>query len=477
MLTGNRAKAFVFAGVLAAGSFAVSGGAQAQSNAEMMRIIQQLQQKVEQLEGAVQNNSIDAKAAKDQAKAAHEAASASDGGGMKYKWGPSMTFKSTDGKFEMHVRGRIMVDFGHVSDNLNSQDRFATEFRRVRLGIEGKAWKDIKYKFEIDFADNEVSITDAYIQFKGWKGVKVTVGQFKETVSLDEQTSSRQITVIERAGFTDAFGFQRRIGLGLSFGFGDVGIDLGLYGGSDLSANEDTEGYAFTGRVYYTGEIGNGGAVHVGGSFRYRDLGNDIDGNEFRYRQRPVSHVSGERYISTDTLPYLKSDMFYGAEVAASFGSFFAAGEFGFLDADVESGMEGYYNGESSIGLMGAYGEVGWFITGETRPLEDGDWGRPKVKNPVFEGGWGAWAIAFRLDYLDLNDFSAGVNGGEQTSYIFNISWYLNRHTRFIFAYAHTDVSKGVCAAGFVCVEGDALVDVDGKASIDAVMGRFQVDW
>lgn len=475
MLTGKGAKAFLCAGVFAAGSFAASGSAQAQSNAEMMRIIQQLQQQVQQLQDQVQTNTANAEEAKEQAAAAQETAKSS--GGMEYKWGPSMTFKSADGKFEMHVRGRIMVDFGYVNDNIDFQDRFATEFRRVRLGIEGKAWKDIKYKFEIDFADNEVDIADAYIQYRGWKPVRITIGQFKETVSLDEQTSSRQITVIERAGFTDAFGFSRRIGVGMDAEFGDFGIAVGLFGGDDLSENEDSEGYAFTGRAWWEPKIGEDAVLHVGGSFRYRNLDNDLNDGEPRYRQRPVSHVS-ERYLNTGNLDNIKSDVFYGAELAGSFGPFFAAGEIGFLEVSVEDGFEALYNGEDNISFMGAYGEIGWFITGETRPLSGGDWGRPKVNNPVFEGGFGAWAIAFRLDYLDLNDFNAGVVGGEQLSYIFNISWYLNRHTRFILAYAHNDISDGICPVTVSCGFGAAEVDpITGNAKVDTVMGRFQVDW
>ena len=474
MLTGKSAKAFVCAGVIAAGSFAVSGNAQAQSNAEMMRIIQQLQQQVQQLQNQVQTNTANAEEAKEQAAAAQETAKSS--GGMEYKWGPSMTFKSPDGRFEMHVRGRIMVDFGYVgNDVVGEDDRFATEFRRARLGVEGKAWKDIKYKFEIDFADNEVDIADAYIQYRGWKPIRITIGQFKETVSLDEQTSSRQITVVERAGFTDAFGFSRRIGVGMDGEFGDFGVQLGIFGSGEIGDNENSEGYAFTGRLWWEPQF-EGGTVHIGGSFRFRDLDNDIDGEEVRYRHRPVAHVS-ERFVSTDTLEGVKSDTFYGAELAASFGPFFAAGEVGFLEGKIQDGFEGLYNGEDSYSLFGAYGEVGWFITGENRPLSGGDWGRPKVNNPVFEGGMGTWVVAFRLDYLDLNDFDAGINGGEQLSYIFNVSWYLNRHTRFILAYAHNDISDGVCPVNVSCNFGDAIVNADGDAKVDTVMGRFQVDW
>jgi phosphate-selective porin OprO/OprP len=474
---GKRLQGLAVASAAAVGAMAVSAsGAQAQSNAELMRMIQQLNSQVQNLEQQVEAANQKGEQA---VLAAEDAKKKAESGDVKWKWGPSPTIKSGDGKFEMHVRGRVMVDFGHVSDDFGFEDRNATEFRRARLGIEGIAWKDIKYKFEIDFADNEVSITDAYLQYKGWKGVKLTVGQFKEKVSLDEQTSSRQILAQERAAFTDAFEFARRIGVGLGFKAGGFVVDTGFYGGSDLSANEDREGYAFAARALYNMELGNDeGVIHVGGSVRYRDLGNDIDGSEFRYRQRPFSHVAGNRYVSTDTLDYIESDTFFGAELAGTFGPFHASAEYGWLKASVEDGMEAAYNGESSLNFQGGYVDFGWFITGEHRPMDDGEWDRPKVKNPVFEGGFGAWRILARLDYLDLNDFDAGVVGGRQMSYIFGVDWYLNRHTRVMVNYAHTKVTKGVCPAGSICNYGDALVDpVTGKNSIDAVTARFQVDW
>ncbi|MEN3974648.1 porin [Emcibacter sp. SYSU 3D8] len=466
--------------IAVAGAAAVSMGftanAHAQSNEQLLQMIQQLSATVENLEGQVEA----AKSTSEQAAlAAADASKKAQSGDAKWKWGPSPTIKSADGKFEMHVRGRLMVDFGHVSDSEGFEDRNATEFRRARLGIEGKAWKDVKYKFEIDFADNEVSITDAYLQYKGWKNVALTVGQFKERVSLDEQTTSRQILTQERAAFTDAFDFARRIGVGLDFKAGGFVLSTGVYGGADLSANEDKEGYSIAARALYNFELGNDKSVlHVGASFRHRDFGNDIDGNEFRYRQRPFAHVAGNRFVSTDTLDYIANDTFFGAELAGTFGPFHASAEYGLLKASIENGMEAAYNGEGSATFQGGYIDFGWFLTGEHRPLDEGEWDRPKIKSPVFEGGWGAWRLLARVDYLDLNDFDAGIVGGRQISYIVGVDWYLNRHTRIMVNYAHTDVSKGLCPTGATCGYGDALVNpITGKNSIDAITARFQVDW
>lgn len=496
MLIGKRTKILAAASIVAlAGSFAVP--ASAQSNAELMNLVRELTARVEQLEARLgegtQENVTAAAVAAEQAQAAAQQATqaaqvaeqastavaagaqADKGDGIKMKWGPSPTIKSEDGRFEMRVRGRLQADFGSINDNIGDQDRFATEFRRARLGVQGVAWNDIKYKFEIDFADNDVDITDAYLQYKGLKGWKFTVGQFKERVSMEEETSSLQIALMERAAFTDAFGFQRRLGVGVDFNHGDFFIMSALQGGSDLSENEDNEGFVVSVRTFWSPEIGNGGRVLIGGSIRHRDLDNDIDGTDIRYRQRPFAHTSGTRYVSTGTLPEIKSDLWYGFEVAGSFGPFWAAAEYGMAKAEIVSGMEALYNGESSVSFDGGFFDVGWFLTGETRPLKHGKWNRPEVNNPVFEGGWGALALVGRVDYLNLNDSSALVYGGRQVSYIFGVTWLLNRHARIMLNYARTQVSKG---SSNMALHGDAVVDpLTGKAGIDAVTGRFQIDW
>ncbi|MGI8853865.1 MAG: porin [Methyloceanibacter sp.] len=50
----------------------------------------------------------------------------------------------------------------------------------------------------------------------------------------------------------------------------------------------------------------------------------------------------------------------------------------------------------------GWYVEANWFLTGESQTYQKGVIGRPKVKNPVFKGGYGAWQLAGRYDVLDL---------------------------------------------------------------------------
>ncbi|PHZ85709.1 OprO/OprP family phosphate-selective porin [Paremcibacter congregatus] len=380
----------------------------------------------------------------------------SSGSPVKVKWEPAPSISSPDGKFEMNLRGRIYVDTAWINDQQDNENTQATEFRTARLGIEGKAWKDVKYKFEADFAGNEVDVKDAYIQWKGPLAVKV--GQFKTPNSLEEQTSSRYITFMERASFTDAFSLARQIGLGLGTSGKDYTVNVGIFRGANATDDED-EGLTFAGRVTYGPKMGDT-QLHLGASFRHQNKGDDQ--SSIRYRQRPHAHLAQNRYI--DTGRFADKDTFFGFEAAGVMGPISLQGEWAFVKANIKTPT----TGENDPTFNGGYIEASYMLTGESRAYKGskGSFQRIKVNNPVFEGGMGAWQVAARFDRIDLTDET--FFGGEQDTFLVGLNWYLNRHTRFMMNYSHaniknaTDVSKN---------------DVNGKNKVDTIGFRAQVDW
>jgi len=366
---------------------------------------------------------------------------------------PAFSLATEDGLFEFNLRGRLFADAGWVNDSDDTMNVGATEFRTARLGIEGKAWKSVKYKFEADFADNEVDIKDAYLQYSGSSG-KWKFGQFKTPNSLEEQTSSRHITFMERASFTDAFAITRMMGIGYGNGGDNWTLNAGIYRGT-AGSDGDKEGEAIAARFTYGQEF-DGGTWMFGASARHQNVGG---GSDIRYRQRPHNHLS-DRFVATSRIA--SKDNLFGFEAAVQAGSFHAASEWAFLSAS-EGGMGG-----NDASFNGGYFEAGWFITGEKKPLKlsKGTWDRPKVKNPVHKGGIGAWQLAAKFDRIDLTD--EGVNGGEQDTFIVGVNWYLNRHTRFMANYSHSSIEN----AFDVAANG-----ADGENSVDALGVRFQVDW
>lgn len=365
---------------------------------------------------------------------------------------PAFGLATDDGLFEVNLRGRIMADAGWVSDGDDSMNVKATEMRAARIGVEGKAWKDVKYVIEAEFAGNEVSLADAIVEYKTSTGTW-KFGHYKPPVSLEEMTSSRHVTFMERASFTDAFGLGRNVGIGYKNGGDTWTFNLGAFRGKNDGGMED-EGYIFAGRATYGQEFDNGKWL-LGASARVQDAGDGA----YRYRQRTHSHLAG-RLVDTGTIT--GDDALFILEGAMQYGAFHVASEWANLTAKDAAA------GGGNATLWGGYVEAGWFITGEAKNLNlgKGAWDRPKVNNPVHKGGMGAWQIAARFDKIDLT--GDGVYGGEQDTYLLGVNWYLNRHTRFTANYAHMTINK----AFNVSANG-----LDGKNDADALTLRFQVDW
>ncbi|RMF14290.1 MAG: hypothetical protein D6757_06580 [Alphaproteobacteria bacterium] len=344
------------------------------------------------------------------------------------------------------VRGRVQSDFGIVGDpqkigtGTNAADfspdhglGTTTEFRRARLGVEGEISK-WKYKFEADFANNEVDVTDAYVEYKGFKGIGITLGNQKTPVSMNEQTSSRFITFMERAAFTDAFGFSRELGASVNFHGKNWHWKSGIYSNGGFSGNDEKKGIILASRGHYTMPIANG-FVHLGGSVEYRDEG----AAHTRLRQRPFLHTTDTRFVNTGKMP-VDNSVFYGLELAAEQGPVSFEGEFGAKRSKFTAPiMPGAANHAS---FQGGYATLGWFLTGERKAYKSskGAFDRTKPLHPVGKGGWGALQLNGGIDWVDLTDHKADVAGGNQYTLNLGLTWIPISHVRFLVNYAHLKV-------------------------------------
>lgn len=386
-------------------------------------------------------------------KAAQEAT-----GGTKIAWKGAPEFSSDDG-WTFKPRGRLQYDFGHVSapDGIvNDGTGFSSELRRVRLGAEGSIPGGFGYRFELEFADGSAQLWDGYITYRA-DGLTVTAGQHNNFQSLDELTGANDTVLVERAAFTDAFGFERRLGLSAQYAIGPVLLQGGVFTDNVADLSDDgNNAVSVDGRAVFAPKLGDT-QLHFAGSAHWRDLGDTLTSG--RYRQRPLIHSTDIRFIDTGNVEGVNSETSYGVEALGIAGRFHAAGEAHWLDISRDAAAD--------AGFFGGYAELGYFLTDDSLGYRGGMIRAPKIAKPVGEGGIGAIALSLRYDYLDLVDRSASVIGGKQNGYIAGLSWWPIENLRFLLNYAHLEYD-------------DATLPAAGGSrsySTDVVGGRIQVSF
>jgi len=372
-----------------------------------------------------------------------------------WKGAPQLT---GEGGWSFKPRGRLQYDFGYVShpdDYVNPGLGFGSEIRRGRLGVEGGLPGGFGYKLELDFASGDVEFADAYLSYgKGpWEFI---VGQHNNFQSLEELTSSLHTSFIERAAFTDAFNFERRVGISAQYSKSNVLLQGGVFTDSiaDLNAvGGANNGYGFDTRAVFMPKMGNN-QLHFAGSFHWRDLQDSA--TSVRYRQRPAIHTTDVRFIDTGNITDARGETGYGLEAAGIFGPVYVASEAYWQKVKRD--------GFSDPSFFGAYVDAGYFFTGETRGYKGGKFDRVKVLKPFDKGGWGSLGANLRWDYLDLSDDL--IVGGKQNAFQLSLNWKPMDYVLFGLNFAHI-------------VYRDAAIVIDGDRdySVDVAGLRTQVDF
>ena len=416
-----------------------------QKEAALLERLNQMEQEVAKLRA--QLNVVENTQQQQAEKVAETRKVAQEKGATSVRFKGAPEIKTADG-WSFKPRGRILYDFNNLSSvpstiNIPGEG-FSNEARRVRLGVQGSIPGGFGYKMEADLLDG-VEITDAYLDYKTG-GLTVTVGQHNNFQSLEELSSSNDGSFIERSAFTDAFGFQRQVGVSAAYRTGMVLLQAGVFTDNIADLNDGNDSIGLDGRVVFSPKLGEA-QLHLGGSVHWKDLGDNI--SSLRYRQRPLIHSVDTRFISTGSMA-AEEQLTYGLEAAVIAGRFHAAAETHWAQVS-RSGL-------TNPTFFGGSVEAGVFLTDDSREYKGGMFKGVKVSNPVGSGGSGAWQVNVRYDRLDLTD--GGIIGGTQDGYMASLIWTPVDYVRFLLNYGH--LSYGNALGIIVGAPDDYSVDVIG---------------
>jgi phosphate-selective porin OprO/OprP len=398
-------------------------------------------------------------------------------------------FATADGRFTANIKAILMLDAGkyYQKNNLpaavtNRDLNEGANFRRARIGLDGKLFRDFDYSFIYEFGgsgqEDPGRLYEAAITYTALKPFRIKVGAFEPNIGLAAAVSTSQMPLMERPAPAEiarsvAAG-DSRVALQVSaagvLGADDTGIATRWFASTAYTGNIIATGSSaasatvqpfdeqtgWIGRVAFAPYSGTDWQAHIGANYQYVIQPNDAGAaGAPRYaaqlRDRPELRLDGARLIDTGAIDANHTTVL-GLEGAFQYGPAMIEGEWFQYKIDRRITTAAV---PADPKFKGWYVQGSWVLTGESRPYNpvEARFDAPKLNynfNPE-AGTWGAFEVAARYSMVDLN-FREGnlgtapvlgaIRGGEQKVITVGVNWYLNPSMRLMLDYQHVDIDR-----------------------------------
>jgi phosphate-selective porin OprO/OprP len=445
-----RNTTLISAAVLATLALPLAATAEEVSNEELLKRIEEQDQKILVLERKLE--------IQDEATTSAKEATPVVSAGPK-----GFSLKSADGKNQLRLRGTLHLDYRNISgtDPGGTFDTFVAT--RVRPIFEGTFANIFDFKFMPDFGQGRTVIQDAYVNARFTQGSQLEVGKFKAPIGLERLQSANDMRWVQR-GFPTSLVTNRDLGLMLQ---GDLAGGRFTYqaaylngandGGSsetlaDIDINDDKE-YALRLFVQPFAESDNFAIRGLG--FGVAGSWNDQVGNILQ-PLLPSFRTPGQstffKYRSFGTTAGTIAD---GERTRLAPQFYYYVGALGVLgeyteDSQDVSRVVATGTREATVDTNAWQLAVSYFLTGEEAAFKGF---QPKTRFSPSEGTWGAFEIKARVQQLNVDDnaFSGGsdsfadplVSASQADSYGIGLNWYLNENVKWLLDLEHTTFEGG----------------------------------
>lgn len=343
------------------------------------------------------------------------------------EWRNGLRLRRNDRRYNLHVGGLVQLDAAgfHLDDGfrqLGAGWDGNVDLRRARLFVQGMLAR--RFLLKIDYEASEGEFRDIFVGLRGipWLGI-VQAGFLKEPFSLEQATSSRFNTFMERS-LANALAPRRNSGWLATNTLLDARLrwEAGVFWVVDSLSEIDSSTQGFdkdwdlTLRVTGLPIRREGGRqlLLTGLSYSHRFA----DQESVIFSSQPESRLV-DALVATPEIDSVASIDTFGLEVAWVDGPFH-------LQAEFIRSVVGRKDRLPDYTAWGAYFQASHFLTGERRTYgrASGRWGRivPKLPFDRAKRQLGAIEIAARLSHLDLDD--SDIRGGRQTNVTLGLNWY-----------------------------------------------------
>ena len=377
-------------------------------------------------------------------------------------WNGIISFQSKDKGYRMWLDNRVYVDGAYYFDkNTYNPIGNGVTIRRARFAV--KATIDYHWygEIDLDFAYSKLEMKDMIVGYDFGKrddifsNIRIKAGNFKEGFSMEETTTSRYVTFIERS-FMSKMTPSRHLGLQLTK-FGKLGINYLFIGGvhfQDVGGAEEVlvsqarnkkagmdEGYSLTGRLVLMPILNNDMVLHLGVAGSYRTPKTSwITPTGYRVSSRAMTSINRKKYLDTDVITNADHVTLTGLEFAFAWHKFMVQGEYtinNIFGTDVND-----VKGIDKAHLEGAYAQIGWILFGGNYQYNRAEGEFTQINTGVEKRKFGALELAARYDYISLNDFDAKVYGGGGNGYTIGLNYYATHNVSFKLNYSYVDFDR-----------------------------------
>ncbi|MDP2424321.1 MAG: porin [Bacteroidales bacterium] len=404
-----------------------------------------------------------------------------------------LVFESKDQKHKVWYDVRVQFDGAMFFGDTYNEIGDGTSIRRARFAVKTQFKKNWYAEFDMDIANSELELKDAYLQYTCKNGLELKAGNFKEGFSMESTTTSRYLTFLERPMAVNTFGPSRHTGLAATYNY----KWLLAIGGIHFQAVDDLEertfsknnnkdfgtdeGYSLTGKLVFMpfyNDFNKGLHFGVAGSYRTPKSDAEVPGT-LRYSTRSLTSINRKKYIDTDLIGKIDYAKLGGLELAGYYKNLRVQGEY--LMSNVyrkeelpTENFNGFYVFGSYLLFGGKYNyNVG---EGEFTQVSRGK-------------SWGDVELALRYDYLSLNSGMDKIMGGSGEGITIGLNYHANNNVKIMLNYAYLNHDRyasgknklfvGYDENGALTRNPKLVVDPDGKAGekFHMLSIRFEVDF